>query len=314
VYRWTAFERGSSVPWQSFGTQAGYTGGGVNEVQTAMSAWSGYSSALIRYTFAGPGSGSPGGESRTNGVNEVVFNDLLGEIAGSYNPSTGGVVGQGGFNGVSSASTWNSTFTADASHTQGSYRATAITEGFMTIQDNVAPSSGISSTLLAEIIAHEFGHTLGLGHSTDPTALMYPSVTGRGPSLRTDDQLAARWLYPNGSAPAPTPTPTPTAPSAPSNLTASATGSTINLQWRDNASDETGQYVYIAASGGGFSRIGDAGANATTAGITGVAAGTYSVRVTAFNSAGESAASNTATVTISASAPPAPAAPTRPSA
>jgi PKD repeat protein len=309
VYRWTAFERGSSVPWRSFGTQTGYSGGGVNEVQTAMSAWTGFSSAVIRYTFAGPGSGSPGGESRTNGVNEVVFNDVLGEIAGSYNAGTGGVVGQGGFNGVSSSSTWTSTFTADASHTQGSYRATAITEGFMVIQDNVAPSSGISSTVLAEIIAHEFGHTLGLGHSSDPTALMYPSVTGRGPSLRADDQLAARWLYPNGSAPAPPP-PTATVPSAPSNLSASASGSTINLQWRDNATDETGQYVYIAASGGGFTRIGDAGANATTAGINGVAAGTYNVRVTAFNSAGESAASNTATVTISTSSPPPPAAPT----
>ncbi|MDQ6799286.1 MAG: PKD domain-containing protein [Acidobacteriota bacterium] len=309
VYRWTAFERGASVAWQSFGTQTGYNGGGVNEVQTAMSAWSGFGSAVIRYTFAGPGSGSPGGEARTNGVNEVVFNDLLGEIAGSYNPSTGGVVGQGGFNGVGLAGTWTSTFTADSSHTQGSYRATPITEGFMTIQDGVSPSTGISSTLLAEIIAHEFGHTLGLGHSSDPTALMYPSVTGRGPSLRADDQLAARWLYPNGSAPAPAPAPTPTAPNAPSNLSAAASGSDIHLSWRDNASDETGQYVYIAASGGAFTRIGDAGAGATTAAISGVAAGTYNLRVTAFNSAGESAPSNTATVTISGSTPPPPAAP-----
>src|SRR5207248_3322755 len=104
---------------------------------------------------------------------------------------------------------------------------------------------------------------------------------------------------PNGSAPLPPPPPTATAPSAPSNLTATASGSTINLQWRDNASDETGQYVYIASSGGAFTRIGDAGANATSAGITGVAAGTYNVRVTAFNGAGESAASNTANVTVS---------------
>ena len=62
------------------------------------------------------------------------------------------------------------------------------------------------------VVAHEFGHTLGFGHSTDNTALMYPTVTGRGPSLRTDDQNAARWLYPNGSAPPPvshTPCPSP---------------------------------------------------------------------------------------------------------
>ena len=63
----------------------------------------------------------------------------------------------------------------------------------------MTPSAGISSTTLAEIVAHEFGHTLGFGHSTDSTALMYASVTGVGPSLRADDQVAARWLYPSGT-------------------------------------------------------------------------------------------------------------------
>src|SRR5207237_10669462 len=107
------------------------------------------------------------GNSRANGTNEVLFNDPLGEIAGSWNPSTGGVVGQGGFNGVSSAQNWTAPFNADGTHTQQTYRAWNITEGNLVIKDNVSPSARISSSELAEIIAHEFGHTLGLGHSAD---------------------------------------------------------------------------------------------------------------------------------------------------
>jgi PKD repeat protein len=310
VYRWTNFDRGGSVSWLSYGTQPGYTGGGVSEIQTAMGAWTGYSAALIRYSYSGAGSGTPGGQNQNNGVNEIKFNDPLQEIAGTYNPSTGGVVGLGGFNGVGASSTWTSTFTADSTHTQGSYRATAITEAFLTIQDGVSPSAGVSSTILGEIVAHEFGHTLGLGHSTDPTALMYPTVTGRGPSLRADDQLAARWLYPNGSTPAPAPPPpTATAPAAPSNLTASANGSTISLQWRDNASNETGQYIYIASGGSSYTRIGDAGAGSTTATLTGAAAATYNIYLTAWNSAGESNPSNIATVVVGGTPASAPSAP-----
>jgi len=80
-----------------------------------------------------------------------------------------------------------------------------ITEANLVIQDNVSPANGISAKILGEIIAHEFGHTLGIGHSASSTALMYASVTGLGPSLRDDDMLAARWLYPNGNSTPPQP-------------------------------------------------------------------------------------------------------------
>lgn len=298
IYRWFRFDRGQAATWYSYGTQPGYSGGGVNEIQTAMSAWNSVSGARINYAYAGAESGTPGGLSAPNGVNEVLFNDPNGEISGSWNPSTGGVVGQGGFNGVAAGGPFTATFTADSTHTAGQHNAYEITEANLTIQDNVSSSTGITSNRLAEIVAHEFGHTLGLGHSTDSSALMYPTVTGLGPTPRADDQAAVQWLYPNGSVTQP-PTPTATIPSAPSNLTASATASAINLQWARNSTNESGFYVYISFNGGAFSRVsGSFAAGATGGSITNVTGGNYRIYLTAFNAAGESAGSNTVSVNV----------------
>ena len=298
IYRWFAFQNGSSVKWYSNGTQPGYTDGGVSETQTAINVWSGYSQALIRYTYSGTTT-TLGGLNAPNGVNEILFNDPKAEISGSWNRATGGVVGQGGFNGVTGAQTWNAPFTADAAHTQRAYTAYNITEGNLTIQDNVSSTTGISSATLAEIIAHEFGHTLGFGHSLDNTALMYASVSPGGPSLRGDDQVAARWLYPNGSV---TPPPAVTVPAAPSGLSATVSGSNVILQWTDNATNETAQSVYMATGTGGFAKVADVAAGQQNVTLTGFSTATYRFYVVASNSAGNSPASNTASVTISGGA------------
>jgi len=294
IYRWTRFDSGQSANWYHSGTQPGYQTGGTNELQVAMGVWNDYSEANIHYIYSGARNGNLGGLTTPNGVNEVLFNDPLDEIAGTWNPSTGGVVGTGGFNGVTGPGTWTATFTADAGHAAGAHSAFTITEGNLTIQDGVAPSKNISSTRLAEIVAHEFGHTLGLGHSADPTALMYSSVTGLGPSLRSDDQLGARWLYPNGGS---TPPP-PQAPAAPSNLRATPSGSNADLFWDDNASNETGQSIYIAIGNGSFEKAGDVGANVESARVSGLPSGTHRAYVVAFNTAGTSPQSNTVQFTI----------------
>jgi PKD repeat protein len=301
VYRWAAFDGGGSAQWYSFGTQPGYSGGGVNEMQTAMSAWNNYTAAKIKYVYTGAGSGTPGGLSAANGVNEVLFNDPKGEIGGTFNPSTGGVVGQGGFNGVSGTMNWTGPFDADATHTSQTYHAYVISEGNLTIQDGVTPQAGISSSTLAEIVAHEFGHTLGFGHSSDATALMFASLSGGGPVLRADDQIAARWLYPSGSTTTPPP-PATTVPAAPTGLTATVSGSTATLAWNDNATNETGYRAYLAVGSGAFNRLTpDLAAGSRAASVSSLSAGTYRLYVAAFNGAGESTASNTASVTVAAS-------------
>jgi PKD repeat protein len=299
IYRWFAFDSGTSVSWSSIGTQPGYAGGGVNEISTAMAAWTGYSGARILYKYAGATTRAPGGNNTPNGFNEIDFNDPLGEIAGSWNPSTGGVVGQGGFNGVSASRSWTSPFAGDPAHPQKTYQAFNITEGNLVIQDNVSSNQGIPSATLAEIVAHEFGHTLGFGHSTDSTALMYPTVTGLGPSLRPDDQLAARWLYPSGTTTT-QPPPAPIVPNAPSVLTATVAGTSVTLSWHDNATDETSQTVFMASGTGSFASIGSVAANVTSGTISNLAAGSYRFYVIASNAAGQSAPSTSVTATVAA--------------
>ncbi|HEY3052221.1 MAG TPA: hypothetical protein VGK04_02415, partial [Thermoanaerobaculia bacterium] len=86
VYRWFAFDNGGSASWYSYGAQPGYNGGGVSEATTAMSAWTSYTAANINYAYAGTFSGPPAGLARANGTNEILFNDPLNEIAGSWSP------------------------------------------------------------------------------------------------------------------------------------------------------------------------------------------------------------------------------------
>jgi len=92
-------------------------------------------------------------------------------------------------------------------------------------------------------------------------------------------------------------------PAAPSGLTATAvSASRIDLNWTDNSATEDGfriercTGVMVPCADASFAQIAQTGPNTTTYSDTGLSAATsYSYRVRAFNGAGNSAYSNTAT-------------------
>jgi matrixin/hemolysin type calcium-binding protein len=63
------------------------------------------------------------------------------------------------------------------------------------LSTGATPTYQGTSTTLYEVALHEFGHALGLDHSTDPTAIMYPSVGSTNPDLGTSDLLGIHALY-----------------------------------------------------------------------------------------------------------------------
>lgn len=289
IYRWFAFDDGQAVDWWSVGSQDGYADGGTSEIERAVSAWSGYASAKIDYRYAGPSDHSAGSLGKPDGINEIMFEDPLDEIDGHW--SGAGVLGRAGFNEVRGPRTWSSEFRADAEHPKATFSNTwEIVEADVVIQDGVSPSTGIDSNELAELIAHELGHTLGLGHSTDSTALMSASLTGRGATLSEDDEDAARWLYPTG--------PYPDAPSAPTDLrVVSAVNQSVTLQWVDQANNEAAQVVYMARETGDFQLVARVASNVETATVSRLQGGTtYEFYVAARNDGGESSPSNIVSV------------------
>jgi titin len=88
-------------------------------------------------------------------------------------------------------------------------------------------------------------------------------------------------------------------PTAPSGLAATAvSGTQVNLNWADNSTNETGFRLYSSTDGVNWVLMAEVAANTTAFNWYGAVPGTsYHFRVTAYNADGESAVSNTASVT-----------------
>ena len=280
--RFREFDSGGSVTWRAHRDGQPGLDNTNGEVRRALNAWTDDPGSTVRYPWGGTTAASAG-FTRFDGVNAFLFNDPNDEFDTGYNCASGGTVAMGG--------PWFDVGRHD--HNGMTFRTS--------VGGDVVTNRGISCAMRgpnfgAEVFAHELGHTLGLGHTSVPGALMQPSL-GRppyqGPVLRADDRQGIAFLYGASAAP----------PEAPNNLAAAALGpGRVELTWRDRSAGETGFQIERRLDGEGtaFERIATAGVDATRYGDAAVSSGlTYTYRVRAVNGAGASGYSNPASATTS---------------
>jgi len=146
--------------------------------------------------------------------------------------------------------------------------------------------------------AHELGHNFDADHSDGQSGCsntVMQSFVGTGFTFCTfsRNQITTHVNANSGCLGTGS---TPTVPAAPSNLAAVAVSRTqVNLTWTDNSSNETGFRIYRSTDGLNFSQIATVGAGVTSYSNTGLRRNRlYYYRARAYNSAGDSPFSNTA--------------------
>lgn len=219
--RWREFDSGGSVGFTvQAGGQAGVPGGGLSEVQAGMQAWNSVSGSRANLVLHGT-SNREFSIDGVDGANSISYEDPFDEIPGTFQPGEGGVI----------AITHVYFYCGDpvVPHPIPGNRSV---EALALIEANIATQDGFEDWLALsrnprenheEIMAHELGHAIGIGHSCgDAKSPPCDAVTreaimrarargdGRGARLNSDDRAAARHLYPvPGMDPEPPPRPDP---------------------------------------------------------------------------------------------------------
>jgi hypothetical protein len=152
-------------------------------------------------------------------------------------------------------------------------------------------SAGCSDGVYIEdIAAHEFGHALGLGHSSESAATMYPSVSRCSTAFRTldsDDLAGVETLYPPT-----TPNATPIVSiGAPSNNASYTEGASVSFSGTASDAEEgnlSGRLVWTS------SRDGQIGTGASVSRALSV--GTHTVTAMVSDSSGQTSSSQVSVI------------------
>ncbi len=216
--RWTEPDRGSPVAYAIDPTGDAQCGPAASQeaATLALSAWSNAGGSL-RLLDGGPAAPAP--FAVCDGVSTILFNDPFDEIGPLVNCT--GVLAIAGFCSTEVGGSIVNGIVFER-----------ITEGDVMLNKGLADCPFWNATSLAEVLTHELGHTIGLGHSSedpdeldpllrDATMYFRAHFDGRGATLRADDIAGVRALYPLEATPRPTPTATATPelhPSAPASV------------------------------------------------------------------------------------------------
>jgi hypothetical protein len=156
-----------------------------DDVQAGMDAWT--KASNIRVTYGGPTSGC--GVQVADGANTISFNNCDNYFSVSQ--------GCSGLLAVSGIVRYMPTQTK----TIGSTRYAKAVESNMSFNP-YGLCNFTNRCQIQEVITHEMGHALGLGHSSDSSATMsaYAHFDNRCASLTPDDVQGIQTIYPGGSS------------------------------------------------------------------------------------------------------------------